>query len=547
MIADPFTKTDDMNHELFDLAIVGSAFGGSILASIARRLGRSVVLIERGRHPRFAIGESSTPLTNLFLEQLADRYDLPRIRAFAKWGTWQRSHPEVAAGLKRGFSFYHHELSKPWNPRTNRDNELLVAASPNDDIADSHWYRPDFDAFLVSEAVSHGTVYLDQTELTAFSEGPDGVHLTGFRQGERMSLRARFLVDASGARGFLWKQLQLGEEHIEGFPAREALFTHFAGVKRWETCIEVRSGLGRHDSDASSGSALAKPPFPPDDAALHHIFPGGWMWVLRFNNGITSAGVSVSPEIARNLRLETGAPAWSRMLEHLPSVAAQFANTQPVHPFVHLPSVAFRCPRSVGRRWALLPSAMGFLDPLLSTGFPLTLLGIDHLAGLMAHNTVPDQLSLETYATECRANLAIASELVGALHHNLGRPAIFQALTMLYFAAASYSETALRIGKSDLAQGFLLSGRPDFFQKLQNLCRQARQKTLLQREFHEAVTQAITPVNVAGLSDPKKRNWYPVDVADLYSSCDKVDADVQAIEGMLRRCGITSVPPVENR
>jgi FADH2 O2-dependent halogenase len=118
---------------------------------------------------------------------------------------------------------------------------------------------------------------------------------------------------------------------------------------------------------------------------------------------------------------------------------------------------------------------------------------------------------------------------------------------MLYFAAASYSETALRIGKSDLAQGFLLSGRPDFFQKLQNLCRQARQKTLLQREFHEAVTQAITPVNVAGLSDPKKRNWYPVDVADLYSSCYKVDADAKAIEGMLHRCGITSVPPVENR
>ena len=36
------------------------------------------MLIERGRHPRFAIGESSTPLANLLLEELADRYDLPR-------------------------------------------------------------------------------------------------------------------------------------------------------------------------------------------------------------------------------------------------------------------------------------------------------------------------------------------------------------------------------------------------------------------------------------------------------------------------------------
>ena len=67
------------------------------------------MLIERGRHPRFAIGESSTPLANLLLEELADRYDLPRIRAFSKWGTWQRPDPDVACGLKRGFTFFFHQ------------------------------------------------------------------------------------------------------------------------------------------------------------------------------------------------------------------------------------------------------------------------------------------------------------------------------------------------------------------------------------------------------------------------------------------------------
>ena len=51
----------------FDLAIVGSGFAGTRLAMIARRLGLSVLMIERGRHPRFAIGESSTPLANLWL------------------------------------------------------------------------------------------------------------------------------------------------------------------------------------------------------------------------------------------------------------------------------------------------------------------------------------------------------------------------------------------------------------------------------------------------------------------------------------------------
>ena len=46
-----------MHH---DLAIIGSGFGGSITALVAKQVGMEPVLIERGKHPRFAIGESST-------------------------------------------------------------------------------------------------------------------------------------------------------------------------------------------------------------------------------------------------------------------------------------------------------------------------------------------------------------------------------------------------------------------------------------------------------------------------------------------------------
>src|SRR5258708_2211792 len=97
-----------MANDQYDIAIVGSGFAGSLFAMIARRLGRSVILIERGSHPRFAIGESSTPLADLLLEELAVRYDLPRLLPLCKWGTWQKTYPNIAAGLKRGFSFYHH-------------------------------------------------------------------------------------------------------------------------------------------------------------------------------------------------------------------------------------------------------------------------------------------------------------------------------------------------------------------------------------------------------------------------------------------------------
>src|SRR5256885_4483130 len=93
----------------FDLAIVGSGFGGSLMAMVARRLGLSVLLLERGTHPRFAIGESTSPLTNLLLEELATSYDLPFLLPFTSYGSWQRERPEIAVGLKRGFTFYHHQ------------------------------------------------------------------------------------------------------------------------------------------------------------------------------------------------------------------------------------------------------------------------------------------------------------------------------------------------------------------------------------------------------------------------------------------------------
>ena len=39
------------------------------------------------------------------------------------------------------------------------ENHFLVAASPHDAIADTHWYRADFDQFLVEQAQKLGVEY----------------------------------------------------------------------------------------------------------------------------------------------------------------------------------------------------------------------------------------------------------------------------------------------------------------------------------------------------------------------------------------------------
>src|SRR6266536_4068449 len=203
----------------FDIAVIGSGFGGSIMAMIARRLGHSVILLERGQHPRFVIGESSTPLANLLLEELARQYDLPRLLPLAKWGSWQKSQPQISCGLKRGFTFYHHRFGLPFAGDPDRRDQLLVAASPRDEIADTHWYRADFDQFLVREAQACGVEYRDRTKLEKVSIQADGAKLMGEREGEKISICARIVIDSSAPRVFLHRALQLPEGRFEDYPA----------------------------------------------------------------------------------------------------------------------------------------------------------------------------------------------------------------------------------------------------------------------------------------------------------------------------------------
>src|ERR1700733_3219735 len=313
---------------------------------IAHQLGRSVVLLEKNRHPRFAIGESSTPLSNILLESLASRYDLPAIAPLSKWGSWQQTYPHVACGLKRGFTFYQHVLGTSSGSDPEHRRQLLVGASPHDRIADTHWYRAEVDHLFVKEAQRIGVQYLDEVTLKSASESEKEIHLQSCRNNKNFSVRAKFVVDATGPRGFLHHALALRELALPNFPATQALFSHFRGARRF--------------ADQLSEHASEVPPYPVDDAAVHHVFDGGWIWALQFNNGITSAGVAATDELAGRLRLSEGAADWHRLLDLIPELRDQFANSRAVQNFFHMPRVPFRSNAVAGKRWALLPSAAGF-------------------------------------------------------------------------------------------------------------------------------------------------------------------------------------------
>jgi len=516
----------------FDIAVVGGGFAGSLFALAAKRSGRSVALIERERHPRFAIGESTSPLANLFLEELCDDYGLDRVRPLVAFGTWQRERPELDCGLKRGFSFFAHREGEPWVPGAGRnaDNELLVAASPNDDVADTHWLRADVDAFLFSEARRCGVECVEETSVDGIG-GSAGDWALSLRSpaGTRV-LRARFLVDASGPRGFLHRALALEEAAFEDLPAIEGLYTHFRDVGR----------AGPLAGHAAAGFPDA-PPYPADDAAVHHVFEGGWVWVLRFGSGLASAGVAATPALARSLRLEEGGAAWSRLLERHPTLGTQFQTAAPVREFRYSPRLPFRAASATGPGWTMLPSAAAFVDPLLSTGFPLALAGVRRLAGIVDREWGrPDfQEQVDSAGELALREADAAALLIAALYASFGDFALFSRLTLLYFAAASYAEAATRLRSATAPRGFLLLDHPRFAPAMRRICRDvvdAGRRGALpvrRREIMGSVLAAIEPVDVVGLSDPTRRGWYPFEIEPLLASAGKLGAARKEVAEMV--------------
>jgi tetracycline 7-halogenase / FADH2 O2-dependent halogenase len=498
-----------------DLVIAGAGFGGSLMAMIAHQLGLSVVLLEQGTHPRMAIGESTTPLSNLLLERLCKTYELPRVAPLAKWGSWQRAYPQMACGLKRGFSFFHQS-----------GGELLVAASPHDEIADTHWYRADVDHFLVLEAQRLGVDYRDRARIETLDFAEDGATIVG-RAGEKpFHLHARLVIDATGPRGLLYRSLQLAESPLPGMPPTESLYSHFTGVSRLEP------GDG---------------PYPVEDAAVHHVFEGGWVWVLRFNNGVTSAGVAASQAVAKELALNDGEPAWARVLDRVPTLKPQFERAVACQPFRYMPTISFRSSTIAGKRWVMLPSAAGFVDPLLSTGFALTLLGIERLARILRSSGLA--LQLHTYAEETERELLTASRLIGALYATMGNFPAFTAVSLLYFAAVSFSETAQRLGRPELAPGFLLDRHPDFGPATRLLLERAYKLRGDEdtRAFTHEVLRVIEPFNLGRFGDPALHNWYPVRAEDLLQARSKVRASHDEIMAMLEKTGFSDSPSANRR
>ncbi len=442
----------------YDLAILGSGLGGSISALIAKQIGMNPILIEKNSHPRFAIGESSTPQADIALANIADKHNLPRLKPLARYGTWKETYPELACGPKRGFTYIHHP---------DIENELLVAASPDGYDCDSQWYRADLDSFLVDEAKEANIDYVDNTDVTITQE--NGWSL----QAENFSCSADFLIDATGGAN----PLHITQDNSGIRTNSRVIYSHFEGVTPWGEL----HGKTQH-------------PYPCHDAALHHIFRGGWMYVLHFDNGMTSAGFVLDCDARPN-------DTWESLMDELPEVKKQFQHATPTIPFVQTGRMQRCATQMVGENWAMLPYAATFLDPLHSAGNAHTLCGIERLMPIFAEPVEHQSDLFRGYQATTLHEVDVLDKIIHGCYQCFDDFALLSNYAMLYFAGADFTERQRRAGK---ASGFLNSGDEAFCDMVDSFYNQVIDGTIQASD----IQSAIEPWNCVGLCDPAKNNMY---------------------------------------
>lgn len=347
----------------YDVAILGTGIGGTLLGAILAADGQDVLLVEQGTHPRFTIGESTIPETTVLLRLMAKRYGVPELAHLCTFNS-VRSHVSTACGVKRNFSFHYHRPGQANDPV--EINQFLTWATPFG--PDIHYFRQDTDAYMLTVAARYGATVRQQTNVKEIKFDESGVDIET-AAGEQF--RTRYVVDAGGMKAPIAQMFGLRDEPCALKTRSRTIYTHMVGVAPYDRCAPPRSVHGF--------------PSPFAQGTLHHIFDGGWIWVIPFDNHrfatnrLCSVGVTLDLE---KYPEPDGTPdeEFQRIVSRFPSVARHFADARPIRPWTGTRRLQYSASRIVGDRFCLLPHAATFVDPLFSSGLAVTVSAINSIA-----------------------------------------------------------------------------------------------------------------------------------------------------------------------
>ena len=339
-------------------------------------------MLEKGRHPRLAIGESLLPASAMWFWLLGQKYDIPEITTLSHVDSISRNIAPTS-GIKRGVGYIYHRENED---RVWAEESSIFIGATQPIFKESQFYRQDIDHYLVRAAVDYGVDYRDKTTVTGVNFEPNGVSVD-IADGEPMT--GRLIIDGTGRSSVLADKFGLREQPSRLGHSSRTIFTHFRGVVPFEKVAP--ESLGRRRSASWS------------HGTLHHVFDGGWFWVIPFDNhegstsDLCSVGVTVSTD--RHPRPEGVEPEtefWE-LVRRFPVIEQHLGSATPVRDFVGTDRLQYSSTTSVGDRRILLQHSYGFIDPLFSRGIWRSVETVDAVCQTLIDALEDDDLSAERF------------------------------------------------------------------------------------------------------------------------------------------------------
>jgi flavin-dependent dehydrogenase len=99
-------------------------------------------------------------------------------------------------------------------------------------------------------------------------------------------------------------------------------------------------------------------------------WPGGWFWLIPFENGITSVGTVIQPSAGITGSVEE---RFAEAVRRCPAAQARLEGAERIVDFQGLQDWSAKCPPYRGDGWILAGDAGLFIDPIFSSGVMLGL------------------------------------------------------------------------------------------------------------------------------------------------------------------------------
>ena len=325
-----------------DVCIAGGGLAGLTLARQLRQTAPelTVVVLEKRRHPApeaaHKVGESSVEIGAHYFGKVLGLE--PHLQA--------RQLPKL--GLRYFFPAH-------GNQRLESRFELGPAMFPP--VPSYQLDRGRFENYLLDTARELGITVVDQATVRDIAFGDPRHRIDADIPGGRVTVQARWLVDAAGRHALVRRRLRLTRE-----------VAHLANACWWRVNHSVRL-----DHWADDPAWQARVPSGERWLSTNHLMGTGyWVWLIPLGSGTTSFGIVVDAKLHSYQRLNRFEKALEWLQEYEPQCAAYVKrdrDEQRVEDFLALKHFAHGCERVYSRdRWLLTGEAGVFTDPFYSPG-----------------------------------------------------------------------------------------------------------------------------------------------------------------------------------